>query len=74
MLNRKMLLLFIFTACLAVTNAVVCFHGICDHIKKPDLQKCEGGVIKNGGFCGCYDVCAKVVCSVYIWLLSETTG
>ena len=55
-----MLYFTIFAACLVAANGMVCFKGICDHIKKPDTLQCSGGVIKNGGFCGCYDVCAKV--------------
>ena len=55
-----MLYLSILVACLAATNAMVCFKGICDDIKKPDALQCSGGIIKNGGFCGCSDVCAKV--------------
>ncbi|KAL4224145.1 hypothetical protein ACF0H5_017598 [Mactra antiquata] len=40
-------------------EAMVCFHGICDHLPKRIPDKCTGSVIKNGGICGCYDTCAK---------------
>ena len=60
-----MLFLAILAASLVASNAIVCFHGICDDIKKPDPLQCAGTVIKNGGFCGCYDVCAKVILSLW---------
>merc|ERR1712179_366858 len=51
-------LLFVF-AILAVGQSMVCFKGICDHLPKRIASPCKGSTIKNGGFCGCYDVCAK---------------
>lgn len=45
-------------------NAIVCFRGICDTLPKHESPKCEGSLIKNGGYCGCYDVCAKVNCVI----------
>lgn len=60
--RQKMLvkiLVFISFAYLSV-EAMVCFHGICDKLPKRGPLGCKGSVIKNGGFCGCYDVCAKV--------------
>jgi hypothetical protein len=47
-------------ACIGA-EAMVCFHGICDRLPtREPLTGCKGSVIKNGGFCHCYDVCAKV--------------
>ncbi|XP_060605744.1 uncharacterized protein LOC132758205, partial [Ruditapes philippinarum] len=46
-------------ACIGA-EAMVCFHGICDRLPtREPLTGCKGSVIKNGGFCHCYDVCAK---------------
>merc|ERR1711874_118680 len=43
----------------AVTSAIVCTPDICQGVTQTALN-CKGGVIKNGGFCGCTDICARV--------------
>ncbi|XP_005097263.1 uncharacterized protein LOC101852621 [Aplysia californica] len=43
----------------AVASAIVCTPDFCQGVKQQVLD-CKGGVIKNGGFCGCTDICAKV--------------
>ncbi|KAK7099527.1 uncharacterized protein [Littorina saxatilis] len=42
-----------------LSSAIVCLPEMCDSVKQP-LLDCQGGVVKNGGFCGCTDVCAKI--------------
>ncbi|KAH3890757.1 uncharacterized protein LOC127867309 [Dreissena polymorpha] len=49
---------FLLFSLIASSQSMVCFQGICDNIQKP-VEHCKGTTIKNGGFCGCYDVCAK---------------
>lgn len=61
--NLKMFIKGVFLLALACigAEAMVCFKGICDKIPtREPLTGCKGSVIKNGGFCNCYDVCAKV--------------
>ena len=43
-----------------LSSAMVCLPEMCDSVTQP-LLNCKGAVIKNGGFCGCTDVCAKVI-------------
>ena len=45
---------------IAVSSAIVCTPELCSNAHKQELN-CPGKVIKNGGFCGCTDVCAKVI-------------
>ena len=42
-----------------LSSAIVCTPELCSGATQP-LLDCQGGIIKNGGFCGCTDVCAKV--------------
>ncbi|KAK6167416.1 hypothetical protein SNE40_021450 [Patella caerulea] len=51
--------LFILLAVLGVTQAIVCTPFLCAGAKF-DATQCKGSIIKNGGFCGCTDACAKV--------------
>ncbi|XP_045173530.2 uncharacterized protein LOC123535064 [Mercenaria mercenaria] len=51
-------LCFLVLACIGA-EAMVCFKGICDKLPERGPLNCEGSVIKNGGFCRCFDVCAK---------------
>ncbi|GFR71677.1 equistatin-like [Elysia marginata] len=37
---------------------IQCTEDICDDAEQPPLH-CKGGIIMNGGWCGCTDVCAK---------------
>ncbi|XP_052802803.1 uncharacterized protein LOC128232999 [Mya arenaria] len=55
---NKYVLVVVLATVFALGESMVCFKGICDHIEKTDLV-CKGSVIKNGGFCGCNDVCSK---------------
>ncbi|KAK3746541.1 hypothetical protein RRG08_007599 [Elysia crispata] len=52
---------YILLVCLLiqVSRAIVCTKQLCDGVQQPPLN-CAGNIIKNGGFCGCTDVCAKV--------------
>merc|ERR1711962_148850 len=43
----------------AVTSAIVCPPDACAGVKQEALN-CKDGVLKNAGFCGCTDVCARV--------------
>nr|KAG5691956.1 hypothetical protein BaRGS_011347 [Batillaria attramentaria] len=42
-----------------LASAIVCLPEMCESVTQ-HLLDCKGGIIKNGGFCGCTDVCAKV--------------
>ncbi|KAL5014122.1 hypothetical protein ScPMuIL_008392 [Solemya velum] len=46
-------------AFVAVANAMVCLPNACDGVARVEMN-CRGSVIKNGGFCGCTDLCAKI--------------
>jgi len=54
-------MLRIILACVAVSvaSAIVCTPDMCNGVKQ-EVLNCKGSVIKNGGFCGCTDVCARV--------------
>lgn len=39
---------------------IVCPKYACKDVQQPDLN-CEGSVLKNAGWCGCTDVCARVI-------------
>ncbi|OWF52373.1 uncharacterized protein LOC110447855 [Mizuhopecten yessoensis] len=41
-------------------SALVCTPELCKGIDRDTPLHCAGSVIKNGGFCGCSDTCAKV--------------
>merc|ERR1712136_486085 len=44
---------------MGLSSAIVCTPELCEGVTQP-LLSCQGGIIKQGGFCGCTDVCAKV--------------
>lgn len=50
---------FIALAIIAATSALDCGPETCAVVGLSLPLQCKGSIIKNGGFCGCYDVCAK---------------
>ena len=59
-----MLFAIYLVALLGYTEAMVCFNGICEHLRKPELN-CKGGVMEKGSLCRCFDVCAKVSLCIF---------
>ncbi|VDI83982.1 Hypothetical predicted protein, partial [Mytilus galloprovincialis] len=53
-----MLPLILICTIFSVGRALVCTPELCKNAVQEPLN-CKGSIIKNGGFCGCYDVCAK---------------
>jgi len=57
---------------LCVVDAFVCYKGICDKFAKTKPPTCKGSVVKDGGVCGCYDVCSRVsvlcIVLIFTWL------
>lgn len=47
-------------AALSAAEAIVCTPDLCKSLASKEPLECKGSVIKNGGFCGCNDACAKV--------------
>merc|ERR1712244_13334 len=54
-----MLRLLLATVAIASASAIVCTPDMCNGVTQ-EVLNCKGNVIKNGGFCGCTDVCARV--------------
>ena len=46
-------------ALVAASQAIVCTPELCRGVQQKELN-CQGELIKNGGFCGCTDICAGV--------------
>ncbi|XP_059174163.1 uncharacterized protein LOC131954470, partial [Physella acuta] len=42
-----------------LSNAIVCLPTFCENAVQPVLD-CKGGIIEHAGFCGCYNICAKI--------------
>ncbi|XP_069133888.1 insulin-like growth factor-binding protein 2 [Argopecten irradians] len=55
-----MLAVVVLVASLGYVSAIVCTPELCQGVDKDAPLNCAGSVIKNGGFCGCTDACAKV--------------
>ncbi|XP_023225611.1 uncharacterized protein LOC111626467 [Centruroides sculpturatus] len=54
------LFLGIFCSAFIMVYAIVCPPNICDSMECEDMSDCQnknGRVKKNGGFCGCCDLC-----------------
>ncbi|CAL1541707.1 unnamed protein product [Lymnaea stagnalis] len=43
------------------TDAVVCATNFCELADCAPITNCNGKVVKNGGFCGCCDLCVTVL-------------
>ncbi|XP_041366769.1 uncharacterized protein LOC121381512 isoform X1 [Gigantopelta aegis] len=56
----KMKYFILFAAILVVGDTIVCLPELCASLKSNKPLVCKGSVIKNGGYCGCTDACAKV--------------
>ncbi|XP_033752478.1 nidogen-2-like [Pecten maximus] len=55
-----MLPVVVLVASLGYASAIVCTPELCQGVDRDTPLNCAGSVIKNGGFCGCSDICAKV--------------
>ncbi|XP_060084426.1 insulin-like growth factor-binding protein 2 [Ylistrum balloti] len=50
----------VLVASLGYASAIVCTPELCKGVDRETPLNCAGSIIRNGGFCGCSDVCAKV--------------
>lgn len=60
----------------SMSAATECYPGICDTIDIPEVH-CKGGTYLKGGFCGCYDSCARVegeTCHSIMTYMTVTQG
>lgn len=55
-----MLRFVVLIATVGYASAIVCTPLLCQGVDRDTPLNCPGSIIKNGGFCGCSDACAKV--------------
>ncbi|XP_067685687.1 nidogen-2-like [Haliotis asinina] len=55
-----MLLLFVAACGVLAAEAIVCTPDMCKG-SCPDVSDCKGTVKRNGGFCGCCDICVNLL-------------
>ncbi|KAK0067480.1 saxiphilin [Biomphalaria pfeifferi] len=53
--------LLVVMATVAINEAIVCLPNYCDNVQCEAITTCDGRIISRGGFCGCCDICKKVL-------------